>query len=216
MSTGGEETVERMGGVQAVLWDADGVLQGLPAGWEASMRPAIGHHVDDVERFLTEAFAAEKATLTGHARWVDVLRALMQRWGIEDAYDEAMQVWLTIEPVPESRELAEQVRAAGVRCYLATNQDERRGGFMKDTLGYGDLLDGSFYSFELGLAKPDPAYFAEIVRRLDLPADAVLFLDDHQYNVDSARSVGLRAEQWHVDQGPERLRTLLRGHGLPV
>jgi hypothetical protein len=29
-----------------VLWDADGVLQHLPAGWEASMRPAERWHVD--------------------------------------------------------------------------------------------------------------------------------------------------------------------------
>ena len=66
--------------VAAVLWDADGVLQHLPAGWEASMRPVVGHLVDDVEGFLAEAFAAERPALTGDARWVEVLpkgRALL-------------------------------------------------------------------------------------------------------------------------------------------
>ena len=200
--------------VRAMLWDADGVLQGLPAGWEASMRPAVGHLVDDVEGFLAEAFAAEKATLTGRARWVDVLRALMERWGIEDAYEDALAVWLTIEPVVESRELLERVRASGVRCYLATNQDIRRGTFMHETLGYADILDGAFYSYELGLAKPDPAYFEEITRRLDLPAADVLFVDDNPGNVDSARSVGMRAETWHVDDGADVLRGHLRRHGV--
>jgi putative hydrolase of the HAD superfamily len=200
--------------VRAMLWDADGVLQGLPAGWEASMRPAVGHLVDDVEGFLEEAFAAEKATLTGQARWVDVLRGLMARWGIEDAYEDALAVWLTIEPVVESRELLERVRASGVRCYLATNQDIRRGRFMHENLGYADLLDGAFYSYELGLAKPDPAYFEEIVRRLDLPAGDLLFVDDNVANVDSARSVGMRAEKWHVDDGADALRAHLRRHGL--
>jgi putative hydrolase of the HAD superfamily len=202
--------------VRAVLWDADGVLQGLPAGWEATMRPAVGHLVDDVEGFLEEAFAAEKATLTGQAQWVDVLRTLMRKWGIEDAYDDALNVWLTIHPVAESRALVERVRAAGVRCYLATNQDVRRGTFMQESLGYVDLLDGAFYSYDLGLAKPDPAYFAEIVRRLDLPAGDVLFLDDNPANVASARSVGLRAETGHVDDGVASLLELLRRHGLLV
>ena len=202
--------------VRAVLWDADGVLQGLPAGWEASMRPAVGHLVDDVDAFLQEAFAAEKATLTGHARWVDVLRDLMRRWDIEEAYDDALQVWLTIEPVLESRHLVEQVRGAGVRCYLATNQDVRRGTFMHENLGYADLLDGAFYSYELGLAKPDPAYFTEIVRRLDLPADDVLLVDDNADNVEGARSAGLRAEQWHHDEGVAALDEHLRRHGLRV
>ena len=201
--------------VAAVLWDADGVLQGLPAGWEATMRPAVGHLVDDVEGFVEEAFAAEKATLTGHARWVDVLRALMERWGIEDAYDDALAVWLTIEPVVESRLLVEQVRASGVPCYLATNQDIRRGEYMHANLGYADILDGAFYSYELGLAKPDPAYFAEIVRRLALPPDEVLFVDDNPANVESARTVGLRAEKWHLDDGVDALREHLRRHGLP-
>jgi putative hydrolase of the HAD superfamily len=200
--------------VRAMLWDADGVLQGLPAGWEASMRPAVGHLVDDVEGFLAEAFAAEKATLTGQARWVDVLRDLMRRWDIEDAYEDALAVWLTIEPVVESRELLEKVRASGVPCYLATNQDIRRGTYMHENLGYADILDGAFYSYELGLAKPDPAYFEEIARRLSLPVGDVLFVDDNLVNVESARSVGMRAEKWHLDDGVDALGEVLGRHGL--
>ena len=56
-----------------MLWDADGVLQHLPAGWEASMRPVVGHLVDDVDGFLAEAFEAERPALAGQARWVEVL-----------------------------------------------------------------------------------------------------------------------------------------------
>jgi putative hydrolase of the HAD superfamily len=203
-------------GLRAVLWDADGVLQHLPAGWEASMRPAVGHLIDDVEGFLAEAFAAEKATLTGDARWVEVLRTLLAKWGIEDAYDDALQVWLTIEPVVETRELVEVIRAAGIGCYLATNQDEHRGRFMHQNLGYADLFDDAFYSYELGFAKPDPAYFGAVLDRLALPGTAVLFVDDNPDNVAAARTVGLHAEQWHVDDGVETLHARLRAHGLPV
>ncbi|QNN51601.1 HAD family hydrolase [Nocardioides mesophilus] len=202
--------------VRTVLWDADGVLQHLPAGWEASMRPVVGHLVDDVQGFLDEAFAAERPALTGEARWVEVLPRLLERWGLADSYDEAMRVWLTMEPVLETRELVGALRDAGVRCCLATNQDEHRGRHMHATLGYGDLFDDTFYSYELGVAKPDPAYFRRILQRLDLPADRVLFVDDNAANVQSARGVGLRAEQWHVDDGLQTLHRQLRAHGLPV
>jgi putative hydrolase of the HAD superfamily len=202
--------------VRAVLWDADGVLQHLPAGWEASMRPVVGHLIDDVEVFLQEAFAAERPALTGHARWVEVLPRLLEKWGIADSYDDALRVWLTIEPVAETRELVASLRASGVRCFLATNQDEHRGRHMHENLGYAELFDDTFYSFELGVAKPDPAYFSAILSRLDLPAGEVLFVDDSAANVESARRVGLRAEQWHVDEGIEALRERLRAHGLPV
>jgi putative hydrolase of the HAD superfamily len=202
--------------VRAVLWDADGVLQHLPAGWEASMRPVVGHLVDDVEAFLAEAFAAERPALTGDARWVEVLPGLLEKWGIGDSYDDALQVWLTIEPVAETREIVTALRQTGVRCYLATNQDEHRGRHMHENLGYADLFDDTFYSFELRVAKPDPAYFRAILDRLGLPAGEVLFVDDNATNVESARSVGLRAEQWHVDDGVPVLREHLRRHGLPA
>jgi putative hydrolase of the HAD superfamily len=202
--------------VRAVLWDADGVLQHLPAGWEASMRPVVGHLVDDVEGFLSEAFAAERPALTGDAHWVEILPGLLEKWGIADSYDDALRVSLTIEPVVETREIVEALRRAGTRCYLATNQDEHRARHMHETLGYADLFDDCFYSYELGAAKPDPAYFTTILDRLDLPPGKVLFVDDNAANVESARSVGLRAEQWHVDQEVDELRAALRRHGLPV
>lgn len=204
------------GEVRAVLWDADGVLQHLPAGWEASMRPAVGHRLDDAEGFLAAAFAAERPCLTGDARWVEVLPRLLEEWGIPEAYDDALQVWLTIEPVEAARALVEKVRASGVRCYLATNQDEHRGRFMQRELGYDALMDGAFYSYDLRLAKPDPAFFRTILGRLGLDAGAVLFVDDNAGNVDSARGVGLRAETWHVEQGVDALRDHLQRHGLEV
>lgn len=200
--------------VEAVLWDADGVLQRPPSGWEASMRPVVGHLVDDVEGFLAAAFEAERPALAGDVRWVEVLPVLLEEWGISEAYGEAMAVWLSIEPVVESRELVQKVRASGVRCYLATNQDEHRGRHMQQHLGYDELMDGAFYSYLLRAAKPEPAYFRAVLDRLELAAEAVLFVDDSADNVEGARSVGLRAETWHVDEGVDVLREHLRRHGL--
>lgn len=200
--------------VRAVLWDADGVLQHVPDGWEASMRPAVGHLVDDVEAFLQEAFEAERPALTGDARWVEVLPRLLQKWGIADSFDDAIAVWLTIEPVVETREVVAALRSRGVRCYLATNQDEHRGRHMQETFGYADLFDDTFYSYALGVAKPDPAFFAAVLQRLDLAADEVLFVDDSARNVEAARTVGLRAEQWHVDDELAALHERLARHGL--
>ena len=199
-----------------MLWDADGVLQHLPAGWEASMRPVVGHLVDDVDGFLAEAFEAERPALAGRARWVEVLPVLLERWGLADSYDDAMQVWLTIEPVVETQDVVRALRRHGIRCCLATNQDEHRGRHMQETLGYADLFDATFYSYELGVAKPDPGYFTAVLDRLDAPADRVLFVDDNRANVEAARTVGLRAEQWHVDDGQPALRDHLARHGLPV
>lgn len=205
------------GAVSTVLWDADGVLQRVPHGWEASIRPALaGHHVADVEGFLAEAIVAERPALTGEVRWLDVLPGLLERWGIPDAYDDVVRVWLSIEEVPGTRDIIRVLRTSGVRCCLATNQDLARGLFMHDDLGYRHLLDEGFYSYELGVAKPDPAYFSTILRRLDVAAQEVFFVDDNAANVEAARSVGLDAEVWSWREDLAVLHGHLADRGLPV
>ncbi len=202
--------------VRAVLWDADGVLQHLPAGWEASMRPVVEGHVTDVAAFLAEAFEVERPALLGQASWLEVLPGLLHRWGVGHLHDRALEVWLTIVPQEEVRALVAQLRAAGTACYLATNQTEHRGRHMAENLGYDDLLDGAFWSYQLGLAKPDPGYFTTIVDRLGLAPAEVLLVDDAARNVEAAREAGLAAVHWHVDDGLPALRERLRGHGVPA
>lgn len=199
--------------VQAVLWDADGVLQRVPNGGEESMRPAVEDRGIDVDAFLAEAVAAERRALTGELRWLDILPGLLRRWGLEAAYDDVVAVWLDIEPVAVARDLARTVRAAGVGCYLASNQDEHRARHMHQHLGYPDLLDGELYSCDLGLAKPDPAYFQRVLNRLRLQAAQVLLIDDNEDNVGAARSVGLLAEVWSYLEPVEVLTGHLAHHG---
>ena len=87
---------------------------------------------------------------------------------------------------------------------------------MQDDLGYGELLDEAFYSYEMRVAKPDPAYFTTILARVDEEPDRVLFVDDSLRNVDAAREVGLAAEHWAHGDGLAALRGHLGRHGLPV
>lgn len=79
-----------------------------------------------------------------------------------------------------------------------------------------DLLDAAFYSYEMRVAKPDPAYFTTILGRLDEAAECVLFVDDSLRNVEAAREVGLAAEHWAHGDGLDALRDRLAHHGLRV
>ena len=48
--------------VRTVLWDADGVLQRVPGGWEESMRPALEGRVDDITANIGRLAAREPLT----------------------------------------------------------------------------------------------------------------------------------------------------------
>lgn len=73
------------------------------------------------------------------------------------------------------------------------------------------MFDRHFPSYQLGLAKPDPAIFVRVLELLGADADRVVFFDDNQVNADAARAVGLDA--YRVD-GPGEARAVLARLGV--
>jgi putative hydrolase of the HAD superfamily len=113
--------------------------------------------------------------------------------------------------VPGAFELVARLRASGVTCGLATNQDLDRALFMDEELGYGGRFDHSFYSCRLGVKKPSPEYFRHALSTVKLAPSAVLFLDDHQVNVEAAQLVGINAE---LITPTTDLQSVIRNYGL--
>ena len=70
------------------------------------------------------------------------------------------------------------------------------------------------YSCDLGVAKPDPAFFAAAALRIAAQPASILFIDDGARNVEGARAAGLAAEQWELWQGHEVLLAFLARHGV--
>ncbi|WP_371403682.1 HAD-IA family hydrolase [Kribbella sp. NBC_00662] len=202
-----------MRGVTAVLFDADGVVQRPTSDWWSrlsSLVPADG------EAFVADLMAAEKPSLVGKVDFRDALADVLRRWNSPASVDEALEPWSWFAAEPEVVSLIASLRAAGVGCHLATNQQAYRRAIMQDERGYGEWFDQTFYSCDLGLAKPDPAYFRAILGALDLPASSVLFIDDNVANVEAAAGVGLRAELYDLSAGVPALAELLRRYGLPI
>jgi putative hydrolase of the HAD superfamily len=195
----------------AILFDADGVIQRYPEG--SLERLAARLAVGDPARLLDELSAAEMQTLTGGMALRQAIEPVLRRWERSELIGEVLRSWFQIEVDGAAIDIIARLRRAGVRVYLATNQGTDRAVYMRRALGYGELFDHQFYSCELGLAKPDPAYFAAILTHLALPPRKVLFLDDNEANVVSARSVGLRA---HLYPGyrTAALTAILEANGI--
>ena len=56
-------------------------------------------------------------------------------------------------------------------------------------------FDYYFASFQIKMAKPDPAAFQYVVNAMSCNPSEILFLDDSRMNVDAARRVGMKAER---------------------
>jgi putative hydrolase of the HAD superfamily len=62
--------------------------------------------------------------------------------------------------------------------------------------------------------KPDSQYFLRVIRKLELPAEQVALLDDHDVNVAAASEVGLHAAQYQGEAGVGALWLALAELGI--
>ncbi|WP_326551506.1 HAD-IA family hydrolase [Micromonospora sp. NBC_01813] len=62
-----------------------------------------------------------------------------------------------------------------------------------DAADWAAVLHHRLFSCRLGLTKPDPAIFAELLRQLGAPATEVTFVDDRPENCQAATDAGLTA-----------------------
>lgn len=178
--------------LSGVIFDADGVLQHAgPFGTQDWVWSA-GRHRDFVTGFYraarpetladVDAFVAASERALAEAGWPDAPATYLARWA-EGA----------VVPDPDMLEDVRRLRAAGIACYLGSNQDAFWAAHIETTLGYGQLLDGLFISCRLGAAKPQAAFFEAMLAQIPFPREELIFFDDKAANVEAALACGLEA-----------------------
>jgi putative hydrolase of the HAD superfamily len=212
----GSMSEERQGGdapaIRHVMFDADGVLQEVPGGWMGAAEHYFGERTME---FLQRSYEAHLPTLSGQGDLLVILAPMLAEFGVTAPLEELYRdIWLAAVPAPASLALVRALRAGGYGVHLGTNQERHRAAHMREAFGYDGLFDVSCYSWELGAAKPDPAFFAEATRRVGAEPAAILFIDDAAQNVSAARDAGLVAEQWCLDDGYDTLHAVLARHGV--
>ncbi len=60
-----------------------------------------------------------------------------------------------------------------------------------------DLFEKLFLSYEMGVMKPDPGIYEQVLQEAGLEASETLFLDDNENNIVAARALGIQT--FHVE-----------------
>ena len=202
-----------MGNIKTLLLDADGVVQLSSPNWLDSVAQLCADP-DQAEEFVQDVFAAEAPSLIGQSNFSSDLEAVLQRWHSSASIADALAVWTLITPNQDVLTLIRELRQSGTVVALASNQQAYRAEYMSHQLGYADQFDQLFYSYELGCKKPRQEYFAAILQKLNCEPHEVLFIDDHQANVDAAQQVPIHAERYHLDMGVPHLKQILKQYGI--
>lgn len=189
---------------RVALFDVDGiVLTGRTKYFSVRYAEERGIPVEEVSAFFTGEF--KKASF-GQADLKELIAPWLPKWKWEGSVDEFLEAWFSSERTKDERVLSvvAALRAAGVACYLATRNEKYRTAYLWHEAGLKDHFDGCFATFDIGVDKDDPDYFEHIFHALKLAPSEVLYFDDRQANIDTARMLGIDA---HFYDGFETLES---------
>lgn len=72
-----------------------------------------------------------------------------------------------------------------------------------------EYVSQCFFSYQIGLLKPDPEMFAYLIAQVGVAPERILFFDDNQLNVDGAAQAGIEAYRvYGVEETTHLLNTL--------
>jgi putative hydrolase of the HAD superfamily len=98
-----------------------------------------------------------------------------------------------------------------VKLLLLSNTNATHVAWVRGQLPLLDRFDDLVLSYELGLAKPDPAIFVEAIRRAGTAPERTAFFDDVDRYVAAASALGIRG---HLFTDAARFRHQLSALGL--
>jgi HAD superfamily hydrolase (TIGR01509 family) len=117
-----------------------------------------------------------------HPEWAAYIRAFDERW--DEMVPGVIQANVT---------LLEGLHARGVPLYAITNFSREKFASARERYAFFSLFSGIVVSAHEGLTKPDPAIYRLFLDRYGLTAQACIFIDDSETNVEGARAVGMQA-----------------------
>lgn len=128
---------------------------------------------------------------------------------IEELNDWDARMWTTQNP----EMLAWQVKLMdrGIRTAILSNMGDNVLANMKREFDWLPRFDILVWSYQMRMAKPEPAIYHHVLKELGTRPEETLFLDDKLVNVEAARALGMAAIQFST---VEKLRVDLVAAGL--
>ena len=198
--------------IRAVVFDVGGVL----VDWDPRhLYRRIIPEEEAMERFLAEvctpAWHAQHdlgasyqdtipALAAAHPQWADEVRA----WG-----DRFLEMYGGV--FEGTVALLADLRRRHVPLFASTNWGAASWKEAKTRYEFLDWFDGALVSGEVGIAKPDPAFFARLIVTFRLHPPDTLYIEDNLTNLEAAAARGFVTHRFVSSQA---LATELRRHGL--
>ena len=128
---------------------------------------------------------------------------------VEEMIEVDLSSWKNINP--ETVTLMEDVKKAGYTLGILSNMPQDFLDWARENIAAFSLPHKSLFSCEVNLVKPDKAIYRKLLSMLEIDSCELVFFDDNEENVKSARDLGIEAFLW---KDPENARQELFSLGV--
>jgi len=182
--------------LRAVVFDYGMVLTGpQDPGAHAALLRITGLPLERFEPlYWADRHAYDEGKLTGMAFWQKLIREA----GLDlpaEAADELnlwdARMWTTENPAMLAWQLA--LKQRGILTAILSNMGDNVLENMQRTFDWLPRFDVLVWSYQLRMAKPDPAIYHYVINKLGTQPAETLFLDDRPVNVEAALALGIQA-----------------------
>lgn len=200
--------------LRAVIFDYGMVLTDVPdpAAHAALMR-ITGLSADRFENlYWRDRHAYDEGKLTGLGFWQKLCQDADLRLSpaeIEELNIWDARLWTTQNPAMLAWQM--KLKERGLRTAILSNMGDTVLANIEREFKWLSRFDLLVWSYQLGIAKPDPAIYRFVLEKLGMPPEEVLFLDDKPVNIEAAHALGI---QGIVFSTVDRLRADLIARGL--
>jgi len=185
--------------LRAVVFDYGMVLTGPPdPESHAALLRITGLPHDRFESlYWADRHAYDEGKLTGVMFWEKLLREANLDLG-SDAVNQLNHADACMWTTQNHAMLAwqQQLKARGLLTAILSNMGDSVLANIEREFDWIDRFDVLVWSFQLNIAKPDPAIYRQVLKQLNTRPEESLFLDDKMVNIDAARALGMQAIQF--------------------
>lgn len=183
---------------KAILFDLDGIVMiGREIYFSRRYSKEHGIPQEVVNEFFLENF--KKCTF-GTCDLKEEIAPFLPRWNWHKSVEEFIEYWFKTESTTDEEvlKIIDALRAKGYPCYIATRQEKYRMKYLLEEVGLAQHFDGVFCTCDIGYDKSQPEFWQFVLKKLDLAPEEILFFDDKQKNVDTARTLGIDAHFYNA------------------
>ncbi len=201
-------------GLRAVVFDYGMVLTGPPDP------DAYDHllRITGLTRARLESFywadrdAYDEGKLSGFGFWQKIVRDAgldLEVAAIEDLNLWDARMWTTQNDAMLAWQ--QQLKERGFLTAILSNMGDSVLANIERTFNWLSRFDVLVWSFEVHMAKPDPAIYRHALKELGTRPEETLFIDDRAANVEAANALGMKGLKF---TNVEQLRADLIAEGL--